>query len=121
MHQCPSCKSQSISYGAAWNSSSRHPLMCPACRELSYVPAPQSFAPLGSAILLLLGSGLAAWILHSIPVFLGGLMLAVIYYIARWRSEKKLVAFNPQPLVQEQSRWGPYVLIEAIAAIFTFQ
>jgi hypothetical protein len=121
MHQCPSCKNQSISYGAAWNSGSRHPTMCPACRELSYVPSPESRWPLLGALCIMVLSGVVAALSHSMSVAIGGFALAMIYYIVRWRMEQVLVPFDPLVLVNESPKNAALLALEAVTAFLTFQ
>lgn len=119
MHQCPGCKSYSISSFKAWGSSVSSPVYCTSCSELSYAPSPQSYGPAVGAILILLFGGLATAILKSYSALIVGFILATVFYVWRWR-EVELVHYVPSDL--EPRRHGiVYTVLEILGLLSILQ
>jgi hypothetical protein len=94
--------------------------MCSNCHAPSHVPAPQSHGPLYGALFIVLFSGLIAGVLHSTAAFVGGCMLALIFYVVRWR-RLALVLLLPSELERQKKRWTAYSIIEIVGMIFSWQ
>ncbi len=118
MYQCPSCQSHSVPSRAAWESSVKRPALCSACGELSYVPAAQSQGPLIGALFIVLFGGIAAGILQSTVAFGAGCVLAMMFYVWRWRSVA-LVQYLPEDLVKDR-RGLLYGVLEAIGMLWSW-